>query len=672
MIMKTKNLYKRPYSSLLPLTLLISIVALWLIFQMQPTPVQAAQSLNEISVTTSADNLTPNDGQCTLREAIINANNDDQSGSTDCAAGSDADTITFAGNDTITLGSQLPTITADLTIIGNGNANTIIQASTCDPTDSVSTCTHNYRVLEIAAGTVLLKDLTIRHGRLLGVLNGAGIAVDNESTDLQIELTLDNVLVTQNYTDQYGGGIMVYDYADTINNLTLQNDSAVEGNTGLGGGAGIYFYGIGTLLMDSSSVSNNVGGYGAGILAEIWNGGNVALRNDSRVDGNQAIASNPSHGGGITLDNAAAILTIDNSSVSGNTTNGDGGGIYSAYNITITISNNSRIQNNQADSNGGGIYYQLGSVTVTDSTFSGNDAIGGGGGAIFNYGATLTVTNSTYASNTAANGDGGAIVNEDVTTITNSTFYNNSATGSGGAIHNDSGYTLNLTNSTFSGNNVTGASSVGSAVYNGGIFHLKNTILADSLSGADCYNGSGDTIDTNINNLIETNGASGHMCGTPASTADPLLGSLADNGGSTQTMLLLSGSPAIGTGDNATCAASPVNNLDQRGVTRPQGANCDIGAVEAQNFTLTVALAGNGAGTVSGLGIACAGDCTESYHETTLVTLTASADTGSTFMGWSGACSGTGACVVTMDAAKAVTAVFNASYELYLPIVIKP
>jgi len=70
---------------------------------------------------------------------------------------------------------------------------------------------------------------------------------------------------------------------------------------------------------------------------------------------------------------------------------------------------------------------------------------------------------------------------------------------------------------------------------------------------------------------------------------DPNLGPLANNGGSTQTFRLLPGSPAKDAGDDATCAASPVNNLDQRGVTRPQGSHCDIGAIE-QGYPLYLPL----------------------------------------------------------------------------------
>ncbi|MBL8329826.1 MAG: S8 family serine peptidase [Rubrivivax sp.] len=78
-------------------------------------------------------------------------------------------------------------------------------------------------------------------------------------------------------------------------------------------------------------------------------------------------------------------------------------------------------------------------------------------------------------------------------------------------------------------------------------------------------------------------------------------------------------------------------------------------------FTLSVSKSGTGSGTVSSspAGINCGADCTESYLSGTSVTLTPAAATGSTFAGWSGACTGTGACVVSMTAARSVTATFN-------------
>jgi hypothetical protein len=82
---------------------------------------------------------------------------------------------------------------------------------------------------------------------------------------------------------------------------------------------------------------------------------------------------------------------------------------------------------------------------------------------------------------------------------------------------------------------------------------------------------------------------------------------------------------------------------------------------DAPHWTLTVSKTGTGTGTVNSApgGITCGGDCSESYLEGTVVTLTATPSAGSTFTGWSGDCTGTGSCVVTMAAARSVTAAFS-------------
>ena len=85
--------------------------------------------------------------------------------------------------------------------------------------------------------------------------------------------------------------------------------------------------------------------------------------------------------------------------------------------------------------------------------------------------------------------------------------------------------------------------------------------------------------------LHEVAGGSGEQIGTDAAPVDAKLGPLGNNGGQTPTLPLLFGSPAIDAGDDAVCAqtgADKVNGVDQRGVTRPQGAHCDIGAFEYQ------------------------------------------------------------------------------------------
>ncbi len=118
---------------------------------------------------------------------------------------------------------------------------------------------------------------------------------------------------------------------------------------------------------------------------------------------------------------------------------------------------------------------------------------------------------------------------------------------------------------------------LGAGTYNAatGTLTVTNTIIANSPAGGDCMNIG---IVTGSHNLIQdtahacglTNGTDGNLIGF-----DPLLGPLANNGGSTLTLLPLLGSPAINAGDNASCPA-----FDQRGFPRPMDGICDIGAME--------------------------------------------------------------------------------------------
>ncbi len=90
----------------------------------------------------------------------------------------------------------------------------------------------------------------------------------------------------------------------------------------------------------------------------------------------------------------------------------------------------------------------------------------------------------------------------------------------------------------------------------------------------------------------------------------------------------------------------------------------------AANKALTVAVAGTGSGSVTGTGISCPGDCAETVPHNTVIALTATSNMGSTFTGWSGACSGTGACNVTMNFLKAVTATFAQNTYTVTPSVV--
>jgi len=253
------------------------------------------------------------------------------------------------------------------------------------------------------------------------------------------------------------------------------------------------------------------------------------------------------------------------------------------------------------------VFHIPGAYTVNISGVTiANGKITGTGGGIYNYSGTLTVTNSTFSDNSATYG--GGIYNEGTLTVTNSTFSGNSATY-GGGIYNQG--TLTVTNSTFSGN---AATTYGGGIYNQGTLNYANTIIANS-TGGDCNNSA--TIGTNTNNLVEDGTCS------PTLSGDPMLGALANNGGSTQTFALLSGSPAIDAGNNTVCAASPVSGLDQRGVTRPQGAACDIGSYEY--FLQTLAFNSNGGTSVASI--------TQDFG-TAVSAPTAPTLTGYTFAGW--------------------------------------
>ena len=153
--------------------------------------------------------------------------------------------------------------------------------------------------------------------------------------------------------------------------------------------------------------------------------------------------------------------------------------------------------------------------------------------------------------------------------MSNSTFSGNSA-GYKAAASSNSG-TLMVSNSTFSGNSAYVAGGGGISNIGSGMATLKNTLVANSPAGGNC---SG-TITDGGGNLSYGDAT------CPGINGDPKLGPLQANGGPTQTMALGAGSAARDAAVDAICAAPPVNNLDQRGVARPQGAHCDIGAYEA-------------------------------------------------------------------------------------------
>ena len=209
---------------------------------------------------------------------------------------------------------------------------------------------------------------------------------------------------------------------------------------------------------------------------------------------------------------------------------------------------------------GGAINNNGGTLAVEDVVFLRNSA--SYGGAIENHsGGTLTVRGSTFNGNTAM--AGGAISNYASTlTVTNSTFAGNSAIV-GGAIYNLASATIRVTNSTFSAN---AASAEGPALQNSGLIVLvENSLFAGNGCTARITDGGG--------NLDWPDS------GCPGVNGDPRLHALADNGGPTPTMALGAGSAAI---DAALSPICPM--VDQRGIVRPFGAGCDVGAYESDQL----------------------------------------------------------------------------------------
>jgi hypothetical protein len=113
---------------------------------------------------------------------------------------------------------------------------------------------------------------------------------------------------------------------------------------------------------------------------------------------------------------------------------------------------------------------------------------------------------------------------------------------------------------------------------------------------------------------------------------------------------------AAGTRTNTVTVSTPGETVSSNNTSAVDTVTVAAGASD-----LTASRAGTGTGTItsSPAGITCGSDCSESYTTVTAVTLTATADAGSTFTGWSGACTGTGTCQVTVDAAQRVMATFT-------------
>jgi hypothetical protein len=261
----------------------------------------------------------PGNGHCTLRAAIMKANNWPGGGVTIVLPA-----LTAGGEYALIL-DQL-TITSTMTIIGGGAANTIIDGSGITPTA---------RVLIVESGAVTIGGVTIQGANAGGGGYGGGLAVLGDSA-----LTLRDSIVTSNTAPLDGGGI--------FNSATLTViDSLVSHNTAVGAGGGIAaLLAVTTLSRVTVRGNTSMNGVGGGVY--ILDGPLDVV--DSTISGNQAVL-----GGG--MYNAGGLAVI-NSTVSGNI----GGGIFNGnYMIPVSLSlYNATITRNQ----GGGIFNSSGGTFV--------------------------------------------------------------------------------------------------------------------------------------------------------------------------------------------------------------------------------------------------------------------------------------------------------------------
>jgi beta-glucanase (GH16 family) len=268
-------------------------------------------------------------------------------------------------------------------------------------------------------------------------------------------------------------------------------------------------------------------GFGWQLAGGILNNGSLTLDHVVVKDNTmQTDAGDFWQGGGGIYSGSGAALNLIDSSVTDNYAKWSGGGIYSFFNTTTTILR-STISGNVSGDVGGAIR-SLGNMTITNSTLSGNTSTGWHGGAIFQTDGDITILNSTIAYNKGPDWAPSAL------------FIGQFG---GGFMP-----TLTLTNTLISGNQWYACERFASGTVANVVSGGHNLVQDDS-----CVPAASDIIQV-----------------------DALIGLLADNGGPTWTHALLPGSLAIDTGDDAACPA-----VDQRGVSRPQGAHCDIGAYEA-------------------------------------------------------------------------------------------
>lgn len=453
------------------LTLVIFGVSSLLAFALQHP--QAAYAAN-LTVTTTSD-LVINDGAaCSLREAILEANNPGGFGLVgECPQASDTETdaIFLENGQTYTLSIGA----------GDNTAN----AGDLDIVDSAAELDLIITTVNPEGAPATIDATGLAGDRVLQVLTGASAR-------------LENLIITGGSVPFSGGGIFNNGTLELVS--TTVTDNEVTDSTFEGGG--IENSTAGVLILNGSTVSDNEminGGNGGGIA----NRGTLTIENGSLVFGNSTTNGN---GGGI-YNADEGTLTIRNSTIgsampgqSNVATSGSGGGIYNTDMATLTISTTAIIVNVSTVS-GGGLWNNSITTIMTGTQIGAPDqanaTVGDGGGVHNAANGEMTITDGTISSNVAgffsvAAVRGGGIFNEGNLTINTTSIASNAAgvsntNGSqGGGIYNMG--SLNMTG----GEIVENRTGDGTDSNGGGVAHFDGVLQLTDVTVRRNETGEGD------------------------------------------------------------------------------------------------------------------------------------------------------------------------------------
>ena len=371
-------------------------------------------------------------------------------------------------------------------------------------------------------------------------------------------VTLNNSTMSNNHSSAFGGGISSFATSGNTASINLMNGT-VSGNTsreGSGISENSYAGGTGTVMIDGTTISNNNASQSGGGMTFVPLSGsttNVTITNATISDNTASIGG----GAGIQSPNAGTTLSIVGSTISGNQATGGGGSTHGGgLNVRNATLTQSTISGNTTTGNGGGLHV-IGVATVTDSTFTGNSANYGGAIRGTTTGLDLTITNTTISGNSTTNatyGMAGVYLSNGSATLVNTTITGNTTTGAG------------------DGN--------GLYLYSSPTVTMTNSIVTNNQN-AECV--SAGTF-TGSNNLVDDATCTGNL-----GMVTNFNGTLAGNGGDTQTHAITLASNAVDAGDTTACTNEGITQDQRNTVNR---ITCDIGAYEAGDLVCGIQAAG--------------------------------------------------------------------------------